>query len=292
MRASLKFTAGAWVAASVLQATGSPAAAADCAGYALTIAQTGGDAYDATAPGPTIVSLRLISATGPLPAACADAPVRIVAAGSQPFPMRLADGTRTLAVDYSADAVASRSGQEVVLSATARARLAAGQDAVVRFADIRPGQYERAGLYTSQIEVRAGDQVAPFTVQTRAVPVMRFEKDFADGVETVELGELSEGARRQVTMMYRSSADLDVTVRSDNRGALVHEGGEEIGRIPYQAELDGTPLVLQGGEARLSMVYGGAQLQSRRLRFIVPAQTRLPAAGRYTDVLTVSFTPF
>jgi hypothetical protein len=279
------------IAATLLLASVTAAPATACTGYSLTVTQETGQEYN---PGTAVderLSVRLSSAAGALDAACAAVPVVIAPAAAESLPLRLSNGSSQLASDVVSSGVAVRSGRSLVLSDSARNDLIAGRTVVVPLGDLRAGQFRRAGVYQAQMDITAGDTTQPITLASRVIPVMRFEASSRDGVENVDLGDLSRGSRSTATFFYRTNADMSVSATSDNGGRLVHEDGPTLGSIPYRAFLAGSELDTATGGAPVNLPFSNLGVQGQTLEVRV-APTSNVYAGRYRDTLTLSFIPY
>lgn len=279
------------IAATMLLAAAPPPAPAACVGYELTVTQEAGQEYD---PGNAVdarLSLRLSSTAGPLDAACQAVPVVITPGAAETLPLRLSNGSSQLGSSLAASSVVSRSGRSLVLSDSARNDLVAGRSVVVPLGDVNAGQFRRSGMYQAQVDVTAGASTQPFTLASRVMPVMRFEAGSRDGVENMELGDLSRGSRSTATFFYRTNADMAVTATSENGGRLVHEDGARIGSIPYRAFLGGAELDAATGGSPVDLPFSRLSAQSQTLEVRVAPATNV-YAGRYRDTLTLSFMPY
>ncbi|GAD59580.1 hypothetical protein IWC96_12490 [Brevundimonas sp. BAL450] len=279
------------MAATIILASAAVAPAPGCSGYALTVSQETGHEYNPGAAVDERMSLRLSSAAGVLDAACVAVPVVIAPAPAESLPIRLTNGSSQLGTDVAASSVAVRSGRSLVLSESARNDLVAGRAVVVPLGDVRSGQFRRSGVYQAQIDVTAGDTTQPLTLASRVMPVMRFEASSRNGVENIDLGDLSRGSRTTATFFYRTNADMAVTATSDNGGMLVHEDGPALGSIPYRAFLAGSELDTATGAASVDLPFSRLSVQAQTLEVRVAPATNV-YAGRYRDTLTLSFIPY
>jgi len=279
------------IAATIILATATAAPSAACPGYALTVSQEAGLEYNPGAAVDERLSVRLSSAAGPLDAACAAVPVVIAPAAAESLPIRLSNGSSQLGSEVVSSAVAVRSGRSLVLSDSARNDLVAGRSIVVPLGDIRAGQFRRSGAYQAQIDITSGNATQPLSLVSRVMPVMRFEASSRDGVENIDLGDLTRGARSTATFFYRTNADMAVTATSDNGGQLVHEDGAALGAIPYQAFLAGSELATAAGGAPVDLPFSRLSVQGQTLEVRVAPATNV-YAGRYRDTLTLSFIPY
>ena len=277
-----------WTLAALSMLAAAPGA---CPGYALSLVQDEGLEYDPASPVDERVSLRISSSAGALDADCEDTPVIIEPAPTEPTPIRLRNGASALTTSLVSSGVVTRSGRSLVLTASARAELVQGRSVTVPLADIEGGQFRRAGAYTTQLEVSAGDTVQPFTVETVVQPVMRFEAASAGGAQSMDLGELTDGSVTRTSFFYRTNADLAVTAASENGGRLIHEDGPSVGSASYRVFVAGEELDVTTGAAPVHLPFSRLTVQSQTLEVRVPPHRRL-YAGRYWDTLTLTFTPY
>lgn len=107
----------------------------------------------------------------------------------------------------------------------------------------------------------------------------------------LDLGDLRAGASGQAHLAVRANTSVQVTVRSENRGALAHEDLEAF-KVPYSLVFDGAVMNASEPLMRLSR-RPGQTLDGDRYSVTVqtaPTSTDMPA-GRYSDILTISVVP-
>ena len=261
-----------------------------CPSIRLTVQQISGQGYDPSSVTNTPIRLRLQSATGRLSPICALLPITIKAVGARAFPFEFSNGSADLDTDFDISSNAFRLLNQIRLTPSAQLRIAAGDAVDVNVGAIDPGQFARSGPYEAQVEIGAGDNVQPFTLSTTVRPVLSLRRSSADGVESIELGDPRNGATGSTSFFYRTNADVALSVTSENHGKMVHtEGAATV--IPYTASIGNQPLVLSAGPADLNLGFSNLGIQSRVVTVVVPATGPL-YAGRYTDTLTLSFTPY
>jgi hypothetical protein len=156
---------------------------------------------------------------------------------------------------------------------------------------IDAGQFTTPGEYRQTLRVTVGERVMTRPIAVQVEPALRFERESAFGVQTLDLGDVTHGSSAGANFYFRTNTALSVTLRSDNGGALVHERGEGFGRIAYQAALSGAPVDLTGGLSQPVELATGAGLQTGRLEVTVPPAAN-QFAGQYRDVVTLSFIPY
>lgn len=267
-----------------------PALAQACPGIRLSVQQVSGEGYDPAAHSNLPVQIRLQSETGRLHPSCVQQLVTITAAGALPLPLEFALGGTRLATRFDTSINGFRVQNQIRLTPAARQKIVAGDPVILTVAEVTSGQFVRAGLYLSQIEIAAGDAFQTATLTTTVRPVMRLQRSSADGIENIELGDPRRGAQGATAFFYRTNADVALTVTSENRGKLVHtEGASTV--VPYSAAVAGRTLRLEDGPIDLQLPFSGLNLQARTVTVTVPPTGPI-FAGRYKDVLTLSFTPY
>ena len=169
------------------------------------------------------------------------------------------------------------------------------------FVAIPANQLVRGGTYTGQAMVRlfrieggnpelVGE--APLAILAPVASVLKVRSnEFPQGVResTIDLGDLTSAARRSVDFNVMSNAEILVSFQSANRGKLAHEAGAP--GIAYDLLFKGQNIDLSaiGLPSRINHSSGSAEMQVP-LEIVVPAPYGLPAAGRYNDALTITFT--
>lgn len=166
---------------------------------------------------------------------------------------------------------------------------------------IPANQFVRGGTYSGQAMVRlfrvdAGIQElvaeAPLVILAPVASVLKVRSDdFPEGVRetSVDLGDLSKAARRTVDFNILSNAEVAVTFQSANRGKLAHEAGAA--GIGYNLLFRGENIDLSASalSTRINHIPNRVE-RAVPLEIVVPAPNGLPAAGQYSDALTVTFT--
>lgn len=161
---------------------------------------------------------------------------------------------------------------------------------------IPPLQFVESGTFDGQFILRlyredgAGLELAdqkPVTIIAPVAARLRIDaRDFPDGSTSalIDLGELSDGARRDVAFDIRSNSRVNVALSSANRGELAHDAAQT--SIAYRVSGDGRSADLSGiGRTRIGSSLAG---QGFALEIDVPPGSY--PAGQYSDVLTVVFT--
>lgn len=283
-------------AVTALAAAGAHAQA--CPGYTLNVEQISGDTYDPVDVTSTRVRIRLSAVGAPLPASCALQPV-IVSADLDTDPLatvfRNPDSLLNLTGSYPGNTDANLVLFTVRLTVNARQRLVAGEDIELNIVDLDPGQFLRAGVYNSPIRARVGLTGTPvlLNLTSRVVPAMQLLASSADGQETIDLGDPTNGASGSTLFFFRSNVGMQVAASSLNGGQLLHTGGTGH-TIPYAMSLASTPLNLSAGPALVDVPFTSILPRASLIEVTVaprPADDR-PFAGVYRDTVTLSFTPF
>jgi hypothetical protein len=262
-----------------------------CSSYPVTVSQVSGTAYNPADPQAVRLTLELRATQTNLPASCANVRVLLARVIDDPRPFRFRNGINTLDGSYAGDTdLEQQTNNRFALTAAARQQLVSGQTVRIDYVDFAPGQYERPGDYASAARLQVGDDASDLPLGIRVEPAIILIGSSADGQESIDLGDLSRGARGSTRIFYRTNADLQVTATSDNQGALVHENGPSFGRIPYTAEFAGRTLNLSN-PSQINLQLSRSVVQSERLDVTVPPTPDM-YAGLYRDVLTLSFVPY
>lgn len=275
----------------VLFGLGTPAALA-CDGYDLSISQRSGLTYNAADPVATLIDLEIRATDPDLPRRCRSVPVEIEIIGGTAARPEFTSGGQVLPVEWISNTYVRRRREIWRLRNSGRRRLVDGETLSIPFFRIQPGQFLEPGQYSQTWRITVGDVVTTFVVGTDLVPALRFEGDTTSGVQTLDLGDISTGSRATSDFFYRTNSAVSITLTSDNLGALVHERGEEFGRIPYSASISGTSVTLSRPAGDIvDIPFSSASIQSGRLEVEVPPSPH-QYAGRYRDVITLSFIPY
>lgn len=161
---------------------------------------------------------------------------------------------------------------------------------------IAPRQFVESGMYGGQFVVRLYREDGISRVLQDELPVtllasvparLRIESpNFTGGAATtsINLGELSDGAREQVAFDVRSNSRVNIGIQSTNGGALAHRQAKQT--IPYRVLGAGQVIDVSGMGGTLQI---GTSQNGQRF----PLEIEVPAghypAGEYSDVLTVTF---
>ena len=270
-----------------------PAAwAQPCPGYEINVRQETGQSYDAADPLATIVSIELQAEDADLPRRCRQTQVEIEIVGGTAREPDLMRGGDRLAAEWERSDSVNRNGQVWRLTNAARRGLVDGEAVSFDFYRIEAGQFVPPGLYVQTLRIAAGDQVSTFTLSSDAAPTLRFEGESAGGVQALDLGDVTGGAQADSDFFFRTNSSVAVTLTSDHGGALVHERGEAYGRIAYRASVSGrvVDLARPGGDS-VDFPFRNAAVQNGTLEVFVPPAPH-EYAGRYSDVITLSFIPY
>jgi len=169
------------------------------------------------------------------------------------------------------------------------------------FVSIPSNQAVRGGTYSGQVMVRlfrAGDGIqdlvaeAPLAILAPVASVLKIRSDdFPQGIRetSIDLGDLSHATRTAVNFDIMSNADVAVTFQSANHGKLAHHAGAP--GIDYNLAFKGEEIDLSAAGSSSRLNYGSSRTERAvPLEITVAAPVGLPAAGEYTDALTVTFT--
>jgi hypothetical protein len=166
---------------------------------------------------------------------------------------------------------------------------------------IPSNQIVRGGIYSGQVMVRLfrsddgiQDLVAesPLVILAPVASVLKIRSDdFPQGIRetSIDLGDLSRATRTAVDFNIMSNADVAVTFQSANGGKLAHQAGAP--GIGYNLSFKGENIDLSAAASSSRLNYASSRMERVvPLEIMVPAPIGLPAAGQYTDALTVTFT--
>ncbi len=161
---------------------------------------------------------------------------------------------------------------------------------------IQPLQFVESGTFDGQFILRLYrengaslelEDEKPVTIIAPVAARLRIDApDFANGSTTalIDLGELSDGARKDVAFDIRSNSRVNVALSSSNRGELAHEAAQI--SIPYRVS-GGGQLADLSGTTRTRI---GSSLAGRAFAVEIDVPPGSYLAGQYSDVLTVIFT--
>ncbi|WP_339824759.1 hypothetical protein [uncultured Parasphingorhabdus sp.] len=162
-------------------------------------------------------------------------------------------------------------------------------------------QIVRGGTYSGQVMVRlfrAGGGIqdlvgeAPLAILAPVASVLKIRSDdFPQGIRetTIDLGDLSRATRTAIDFNIMSNAEVAVTFQSANRGQLAHQAGAP--GIDYNLAFKGENIDLSAATSSSRLNYAPSRIERAvPLEIVVPAPIGLPAAGQYSDALTVTFT--
>lgn len=264
-----------------------------CPDYQVGVTQVSGTSYNPVDASVTPVVLQITAVAGALPAECADLPVTIDGAPGDPQPLLFTGpaGLRLVA-DLTPGPEATRVMSSLVLTADARTRLVQGQAVNVQVGEFQAGQFLRAGDYVSTIRVSVGSSEMAEALAATVEPTLLLQLSSEDGLEEILLnGDPQTGASGSTVFFYRTNTDLRVSATSLHGGFLVHQEGPTVGQVSYMATLDGNLLDFGSGPVDVDFGFQNSNLQSRTISVEVPAAGPL-IAGRYEDVITLSFAPY
>jgi hypothetical protein len=132
---------------------------------------------------------------------------------------------------------------------------------------------------------------AALHIRTQVNSIMEIRSpDFGAGIRStsIDLGDLSRGAERDLEFSVRSNADVNVSFKSHNNGILAHSYGAK--GIPYQLRVRGVSVDLTSGSAILLPFRDGAAESDVPINILVPEAINGRVAGNYNDTLLVTFT--
>lgn len=165
---------------------------------------------------------------------------------------------------------------------------------------IPAGQFVRSGTYQGQALLRVftaeeGSErlqaEVPLTIATRVASGLEIRSpDFGPGLRetSIDLGDISGAAEREIDFTVRANADVNVSFRSQNGGRLAHAQGAP--GIAYQLNVRGIAVDPSAGNA-IPMPFreDGAE-HDVPIRIEIPNSATGRAAGYYRDTLLVTFT--
>ncbi|WP_300532389.1 hypothetical protein [Maricaulis sp.] len=281
-----------FIAALALLLGSAPVLAQACDGYQVSAAQISGFSYNAADPLAMRLDIELRAAETGLPRNCRQVPVYIELIGGTARDPDFFSGGEALQAEWERGPEVRRDNNRWRLRNSARRALVEGETLSIDFYRVAAGQFQPPGDYRQELEITVGNEVTTVPLTIALAPALRFEGDTTSGQQNLDLGDISAGGRARSDFFFRTNSAVAVTLVSDNGGALVHEQGEAFGRIPYSASLSGTAvdLTAPGGDV-VDIPFAGTSVQSGRLEVEV-APTPHQYAGRYRDVVTLSFIPY
>lgn len=216
-------------------------------------------------------------------------------------------------LDYQAQ---SRSGDQLMNQGTAPPASPAGL-AVLRLPRLKgggirsatarlvvpQGQIPRPGSYTDAVRIALYDLgkdklLADSTVLPVAIsvePVLRLSLAGGGQDASVDFGRMTDGESRVVLLRARSNAGFDLTLSSDNSGAMhlhppVNDG--RVWAVSYTVAVNGGAAVSLDRPRVVPVTSEATQLAGLTLPVeVVLGSTRSLRAGTYRDVVTIAIEP-
>lgn len=176
-----------------------------------------------------------------------------------------------------------------------------GTQGATLYVSLPANQFVRGGKYSGQALIRlfrvsdGGPELVaetPIVIVAPVASVLKVRSDqFPQGSResSIDLGDLSTEARRSFDFNIKSNAEVAVTFQSANQGQLSHQFGAP--GIKYQLAFRGENIDLTASSAssRISPALSREEFQIP-VEITVPTPRGMPAAGQYSDRLTVTFT--
>lgn len=279
----------AFIAALFLGLISAPADA--CDGYDIAISQLTAFSYNAADAVASTLELELRAVESGLPRRCRNVRVEIEIIGGSARDPDLSAGSGQLQTRWINTQSVNRNGDRWRLRQSARTDLVEGRTISFPFYSLDAGQFVEPGEYRHTLRITIGERVVSMPVIVSVEPTMRFEGDSRGGTQSLDLGDISNGARASSDFFFRTNSAMAITLVSDNHGTLQHERGKQFGRIPYAASISGRSVDLSSGSDTIDIAFVGTSIQSGRLEVEVPPSPH-QYAGRYRDVITLSFIPY
>lgn len=172
-------------------------------------------------------------------------------------------------------------------------KVAPGERSLLRFSfAAQASQTMAAGRYSQSVfidlETQEGrveaEKPVSLSVEVPRVALMGLKGQFRreGGLMTIDVGELSQGARPLGATLYvASTGGYSISVTSQNQGRLSQGAGWF---VPYVLTLDGQAVDLSG-EGRREVVSRRPRLDDYPLAIVV-GETEGKRAGQYRDILT------
>lgn len=269
-----------------------PATAWACDGYDLAAVQTTAFSYNAADPRASTLELELRAVETGLERRCRNVSVEIEIIGGTARDPDLVTIADRLSTEWIRTQPVRRNGDVWRLRRSARTDLVNGETVSFAFYLIEAGQFLPPGEYQHTLRITVGDRVTTLPLSVTVQPTMRFEGETTEGTQVLDLGDITNGARASSDFFYRTNSAMAITLVSDNRGALQHEAGAAFGRIEYTASISGQTVDLSRAEGdTVEFAFSGTGIQTGRLEVEVPPSP-FQYAGRYRDVITMSFIPY
>jgi hypothetical protein len=169
------------------------------------------------------------------------------------------------------------------------------------FVDIPTGQFVRGGKYSGQAVVRLfrqsgnGPELVDEALIAVLAPVasaLRVNSDIFPGSlreASIDFGDLSGSKQQSIDFAIVSNADIAVKFQSANNGKLAHHAGAP--GIKYSLKMQGQEMNLDGASATHRLGSSNSNLAANvPVEVSIAAPNGTPAAGRYNDTLTITFT--
>ncbi|MBR9825265.1 MAG: hypothetical protein GYB36_05600 [Alphaproteobacteria bacterium] len=269
-----------------------PAGAAKaCDGYDLAVTQMTAFSYNAADPVTTTLEVEFRAVESGLPRRCRNQRVQIDIIGGTARDPDLEAGGERLQARWINTGEVNRNGDQWRLRRSARTDLVEGDTLSIAFFEIDAGQFVTPGEYRQTWRITIGDNEMTVPIIVTVEPAIRLEGDSQSGTQALDLGDITNGARASSDFFFRTNSAVAITLVSDNHGTLQHEQGKQFGRIPYSAAISGQAVDLSSGSDTVDIPFSGAAIQSGRLEVEV-APSPHEYAGRYRDVITMSFIPY
>ena len=265
-----------------------PALAQPCTGYTADAQQQSGLAYDPTEVTPQLVQVLIRTKDVDLDNSCQSQRIESRPLNNSGKITLRGSGATLRWEPFRSSDTASVAPAAITLTGNSRRQLLSDGQVLIDLFQVQAGQYVPPGDYIADVELAIGQRDArPFQITVRVVPALRL---VSSAIQSLSLGEVSDGGEAESTFFYQSNALIRIIARSDNRGVLVHARGAAFGSIPYQATLSGQTLDLSADDV-VTLSDRSTGIRADQLKVTVsPQQGRF--AGTYTDVLTLEFNAY
>jgi len=256
-----------------------------CKDYEATAFQTGALTYNPAEDVIVPVSIQLERIGKDIDRSCTSVPVEITDQAGLRIELR--NGATVLEARFIRSSDFEQPSDNLVrLTGKARRDLVENGRIAIDLLSVAPGQFVPPGEYASNLSLLVGS--GPPTTFRVSIIVEPTIKLLTGGVtKQLSLGDISGGSRVTSDFLYRTNSSVLVTAQSVNGGALVHEAGENFGRVKYEVRLNGYLLDLVG-QAVTQLPLRSLDRQTGRLEVNVPPQPPL-FGGHYRDTLTITF---